>query len=554
MPSLRERFHGRMASILRDTPVRSLVMRGYMLAMLASMSVLALSVGFIIYGYLTVSSTAHLAIHVEAAWYRLLPHLRPQEEGPPPPPPQGEGPGFGPPPDDGAFKHGPPPRHRFGLQAPLDLAVQAPVLVRDIASHPFFRARILSPDGTVLAASRGAERLPSLGATTIQELERIYEQQRLPSSEFTLMQGRRWLVLSLPVYRDGKVVAVLQTAAEWFIQERLLQILVACVVGTALLALVLGLVVSGRLSAAIVRPLERLADITRQLAAGRLEARTNLSHGRNEVMAVASSFDDMAAQLQATFVAQKRFVADASHELKTPLTAISGMVDLLEVGADRDADRRRLILETMALEVTRMNRLVADLLTLSRAEQRTTCTTPLDAAELVQEVADEVRMLDRGHEIHTHLQGPLVILADRESLYRALRNLVDNALKYSGEGTPVALTACALSDGRVEIAVSDQGIGIPPEDLERVFERFYRTDRSRTRGTGGSGLGLAIVRAIIEGRGGTVYLESQSGQGTVARIRLPGAIPIQPGAGAERRRGGADRHSGTPRGDLGQKS
>ena len=547
MASVRERFQGRVAAILRDTPVRPLLMRGYMVALLASMAVLAVSVGGVAYSYLIKSSAVHLAIHVEAAWYSVLPDLRPQDlgpmpfqHGPPGPPPDGGGPGGPPPPrpdgepgggpPDGPrpgqheFDKGRPPRHRFGLEAPQDLIVQAPALVRSIASHPFFRARIVSTDGTVVASSWGAELLPTPDTASFKALEQTFDHRRLPTTQFTSIYGRRWLVLALPVYRDGKVVAMLQTATEWFIQETLVHLLMVAVAGSAILALVLGLVVSGRLSAAIVRPLERLAEITRLLAAGHLEARTNLSRGRNEVMAVASSFDDMAAQLQATFVAQKRFVADASHELKTPLTAISGMVDLLEVGADRNGERRRIILETMSLEVTRMNRLVADLLTLSKAEQRMPCSTPLDVAELAQELVDETRMLDQDHELDTDLQGPLLVLADRENLHRVLRNLVDNALKYAGDGGPVRVATRSGPGGMIEIEVSDRGQGIAPEDLERVFERFYRTDRSRARVTGGSGLGLSIVRALVEGMGGTVHLESELGKGTTARVRLPAAI------------------------------
>lgn len=528
MATLRERLRDRLAAIMRDTPVRLLLTRGYALVLLVSIVVLVVPVGAILYRHLRMSSSAHLAIHVEAVWYGALPHLRPLEpwERDGWPPPEGPPPGEGPPPPDGggppgARPPGGPPSHRFGLQAPPDLADKASSLVKALATHPFLMARILGPDGRALAASRGADALPDLSPGVLAELERMLDVAFFPPSEFRTMRGRPWLVMTLPACRDGKVVAAVQVATEWFIQERMLEILLAWAVGSALLAVLLGWLVSGRLSRAILGPLERLAESSRQLAAGNLEARTRLSGGRNEVRSVARSFDDMADKLQATFVAQKRFVADASHELKTPLTAIGGMVDLLGVGADRDPGRRRLIIGTMELEVNRMNRLVADLLTLSRAEQRVPCTGPVDITELVRELVDEMGVLDPAHEISTDLRGSFAVLGDAEGLHRAVRNLVENALKYSPDGTAVTLAVGPLPDGRVEIAVTDEGSGIAPEDLERVFDRFYRTDGSRARVTGGSGLGLPIVRAIVEACDGTVHLESEPGRGTVARIRLP---------------------------------
>ncbi len=276
------------------------------------------------------------------------------------------------------------------------------------------------------------------------------------------------------------------------------------------------------LGSVLARPLERLAATAARIAEWDLTARTGLGKGRNEAYAAAQTFDDMAGRLQEAFAAQRRFVADASHELKTPLTAVTGMAELLRVGVDEDQpEKRRQALRIIEREADRMNRLVADLLTLSRADQRPRIEqAPVDVAALVLEAAEQARLLSATPDIEVSANGPAWTAGDPDQLARVVRNLIDNAVKYSPAEGCVRLTAGVIGD-EVVVSVADTGAGISPEDLPHVFDRFYRADAARNRKTGGSGLGLAIVRSIIEWHGGTVHIDSQPARGTTASFRLP---------------------------------
>lgn len=474
---------------LEQSRVRILLTTGYGLSLLSSLLVLGTAVGFLLYAYLRFSSLVQLRIHVEAAWFHAVPSSRPH------------------------FHDGPPPHFMFDLEAPANLAAIAPELVRDIASHPFIRARIFDLHGRLLAASRSSDVMPP---------PRLWVPRHQPAFDggtFFNVHCERWIAMQIPVMRDGRPVAIVQAASGWRFQQFLLVRVVVSLVAGTLLALLIGLGVASVLSQVFVAPLERIASTARRLAAGQLQARTGLPRGDNEMLAVGESFDEMAEHLQAAFETQQRFVEDASHELKTPLTAIGGMVDLLEIGADSDSRRREVIIETMLAEVGRMNNLVNDLLTLSRAEQHRRADERVDIVPILRELVEQARVLSPRHQFSLHLEPALPTSGDGEALRRVFRNLLDNAVKYTPPGGTVDVRARS-ERGMVSVEVCDSGIGIGAEDLPHVFKRFYRADRSRARKTGGSGLGLSIVAAIVEGYRGHVSLQSAPGQGTLARVDL----------------------------------
>ena len=224
---------------------------------------------------------------------------------------------------------------------------------------------------------------------------------------------------------------------------------------------------------------------------------------------------------------RRDFVANVSHELKTPLTAIRGAVETLLEGALNDPAHSRPFVESMAEESTRLTRLVDDLLTLAQVESRQ--TAPLrESVALETVIAEEVarrQALAQAHQVALAMElaarlPPLG--ADRNQLAQAIGNLLDNAIKYNRPGGRVTVRATADAHG-CRLEIEDTGIGIPAEDLPRIFERFYRVDKARSRGTGGTGLGLSIVKHVAEAHGGSVSVESQLDRGTRFTLTLPRA-------------------------------
>jgi two-component system phosphate regulon sensor histidine kinase PhoR len=216
------------------------------------------------------------------------------------------------------------------------------------------------------------------------------------------------------------------------------------------------------------------------------------------------------------------FVANASHELRTPLAAILGYVEtLLEAGAAEDQATRERFLKTIQHEAQRMQALVEDLMSLSRIEahKHEVPSEDVDMVVLLSEVAGEFK--DGSQVSVTANRDSAVIAGDRAEMAQALRNLIDNGLKYGKPGGPVHVALESSETGWLLIAVRDEGEGIAPEHLPRLTERFYRADTSRSRAAGGTGLGLSIVKHIVERHRGRFDIASRPGEGTTASIMLP---------------------------------
>lgn len=281
------------------------------------------------------------------------------------------------------------------------------------------------------------------------------------------------------------------------------------------------------LARAIARPLERLTAAARALGSGDLSARAGVDRA-DEVGELGRAFDEMAGRLERLLRQEKELLANVSHELRTPLSRIRVALDL---AAEGDMERARRFLGEIATDLSEVERLVEDILTAARldlAQGRPGSGMPLrrepiEGAELVARAAERFRAAHPGRTLEVAAgEGLPALDADAALLRRALDNLLDNAAKYSDQAQPVALSARA-EGGALVLEVRDRGIGIDPADLPRLFTPFYRTDRSRARGTGGVGLGLALAKRIVEAHGGTIAVESAPGEGTTMRLRVPAA-------------------------------
>jgi two-component system phosphate regulon sensor histidine kinase PhoR len=232
------------------------------------------------------------------------------------------------------------------------------------------------------------------------------------------------------------------------------------------------------------------------------------------------------------------FVANVSHELRTPLTAIHGYLETLVTGALDEPEHLRRFLEIVFRHTERLGRLLDDLTDLSNIELGRVALhlEPTRLEEVVDSTLAIIRAKAdaRGVAVVAALPAGLpAVQADRDRLAQVLINLVDNAVKYTPAGGRVEVSAASAVPNTVEVAVADSGIGIPPADLPRITERFYRVEKARSRELGGTGLGLAIVKHLVLAHGGELAIESERGRGTVVRFTLPVALDLEqvPGVG-----------------------
>jgi two-component system sensor histidine kinase SenX3 len=252
-----------------------------------------------------------------------------------------------------------------------------------------------------------------------------------------------------------------------------------------------------------------------------LQVRTAPLRRGNSVIGAAGFVRDV-SELRRVESVRRDFVANVSHELKTPIGALALLAETMAAGEGQPVNAQ--LADRVQHEAGRLARIVDDLLDLSLIEaQESPTREPVPVHVVLHEAAERVRGAAEAAEIPLSVPPvatDLVVTGDRSQLVSAVTNLLDNAVKYSEQGEPVEVDT-NVADGVIQISVRDHGIGIPARDLERIFERFYRVDRARSRATGGTGLGLSIVRHVAHAHGGDVTVESTEGEGSTFRLRLP---------------------------------
>lgn len=387
----------------------------------------------------------------------------------------------------------------IGLVSVVWAAVRRRALARRLAT---VIARLEGP----LPPSRSAE-------ATVEALERAIERTVEDAGEAAVARDRLAAVLEasrlgVVVWDEHGRVVFRNQAVEALAAGRHAELLVSRTIEDAL-----GAALAGRRSEQVV---ELYGPPRRTLA---VEA-FPLDDGRRAVGA-AAVVEDVSERRRLEAV-RRDFVANISHELKTPIGALALLAETMANEADPDVTRR--LAARLHDEAHRLGRIIEDLLDLSRIEaEEAPVRDPVPVHLVVAEAVERVRPVTEVHGVALDVVEPprrLVVAGDRRQLVSAVFNLLENAVKYSDPGEKVEVRVA--SDGRrVEIAVRDHGIGIPARDLERIFERFYRVDRARSRRTGGTGLGLAIVRHVATNHGGEVTVESREGEGSVFRLVLP---------------------------------
>ncbi|HEV2720303.1 MAG TPA: ATP-binding protein, partial [Thermoanaerobaculia bacterium] len=335
-----------------------------------------------------------------------------------------------------------------------------------------------------------------------------------------------------PVRLGGQsyVIALGQSRAQ---QEKVLSDLREAMLVTAPLVLLVATLGGYLLARKSLAPVVKMSAKARAISATNLSERIEVTGARDELGELAATLNDLLARLDQSFAAQRRFMADASHELRSPVAILQGELDVSLSRDDRNADDYRESLAVMRRSVERLTRIVRDLFLLARSDAG---EVPLRrellyAGDVVAQTARAYRTVaaEQHVALATECDEELVVLADEDLLQRMIGNLLENAIRYSSPGSEVCIR-CSVAGGNVHIEVRDRGPGVPPHLRQQIFERFFRVDSARgavpAAAGSGAGLGLPIARWIAEAHGGALRLQSSGPDGSV----FLAVLPQQPGS------------------------
>ena len=277
------------------------------------------------------------------------------------------------------------------------------------------------------------------------------------------------------------------------------------------------------LSGMLTRPVKALTQTIRRMGKGDLSARVNVRTS-GELRELAESYNAMAEQIEHLDKSRSQFVANASHELKTPLATMKLLLENMLYQPDMPQELRTEFMQDINHEIDRLSGIITDLLTLTQMDSHSSPlrVTKVDLSALTEETVHTLQIAaeKKGQTLTADIAPGITLDGDSGKLMQIFYNLTDNAIKYTPENGHIAVRL-AQSGANVLFAVTDDGIGIPEEDQKHIFERFYRVDKARSRATGGTGLGLSIVRQLAAMHGGTVSVSSQPGQGATFTVTLP---------------------------------
>ena len=369
---------------------------------------------------------------------------------------------------------------------------------------------ITTPDEPYLTVAWAGAHLP-------QTLDR---NEYAPFGTFNSPDGNRYMlkVGRIPQY-DYKLGYAVDATETYQYLSRILTIFEIVLPGILILSLIAGYAMAGR----ALLPVKALTKEARAITAESLSRRLPVANPHDEIGHLTIVFNDTLARLERSFEQLRRFTSDASHELRTPLTAIRSVGEVALQGSDDEQSSREAI-SSMLVETERLSRLVDNLLTLSRGDsgKLQVARQELDLSALVNEVIDQLRVIADESRLCLHFDttAGVSVMGDSSTLRQALVNVLHNAIRYTPEGGNIAI-ALATPDAAVTIEVADSGGGIAPDQREKVFERFYRVDKARSRTDGGAGLGLSIARWAVEINGGRIEFIEPESTGARCRITLP---------------------------------
>jgi two-component system OmpR family sensor kinase len=413
-------------------------------------------------------------------------------------------------------------------------------LLKEQAERQEVRILLLTAGGRVLADTQGNW----TGKQAKVDLTEIPKDARTPyiSGRITPPNGDTQLYVALSATpprlatedsesRQPVFVALLASPRRGF--QTVLKDIVSHFFQAGLVALAISIILALLIARSIAKPLQRITAATEEIARGNYDQTLGIT-STDEVGRLATSFNTMAREVKASRQAQRDFVANVSHELKTPLTSIQGFSQAILDGTAEDEINRHRAVQIISSEANRMSRLVDELLDLARIEsgQIKMMREPVDLVQVLETCIEKFALRARENNVTLTLDVPILppVTGDKDRLAQVFTNLLENALKHTPPTGKVTVKAREINTGTikkttlvpaVEITVTDTGVGIPPQDLEHIFERFYQVDKSRSGKNRGTGLGLTIAQQIAEAHRGTISVESVRELGTKFTVVLP---------------------------------
>lgn len=380
-----------------------------------------------------------------------------------------------------------------------------------------FTIRLLNPEGQVLEEFGPYRALP----ITADSIAAARQHQTTFATLNDPAHQTPVRVYTTPIEDNDQVVGIVQVAQPLTgVQDILRRLLLTLFISVPLLVIVAGW--SGYfLATRALAPIDQITRTAHRISLNDLSARLNLPPSDDEVGRLATTFDTMLARLDESFRRERQFTADAAHELRTPLAAMQAILGMILEKRRTPADYEQALVD-LAEETDRLRTLTEGLFLLARGDMRQLALTEtVDLATLLRDVTDSLGLLARAKGLTLTCTVPdhLTLTGDSDSLIRLFVNLLGNAIKYTEQGQ-ITVSAKQEADGFLTVTITDTGVGISPEHLPHIFDRFYRVDKSRT--TQGAGLGLAIALDIARAHGGTIEINSEIGTGTVFRVWLLG--------------------------------
>lgn len=294
---------------------------------------------------------------------------------------------------------------------------------------------------------------------------------------------------------------------------------VEILIKTSIIAFGLGafliIIISPILSKKILEPLEKITKAEQEISVEKLDKRINYTGNEKELKVLSDSFDKMIERLEISFNKQNQFISDVSHELKTPISVISGYAGLLDRWGKDDAETCDKSIQAIKNETKNMNELVSKLLYITKADTGKVSLnkTKINVQELINEIIEETKIMETNRNIYSSSNELYYIEADMGNVKELIRIFIENAIKYTTENGKIDIFS-QKENGKICINIKDNGIGIAKEEQANIFDRFYRVDKSRNKETGGTGLGLAIAKSIANVNGAEIRLESELNKGS----------------------------------------
>ncbi len=404
----------------------------------------------------------------------------------------------------------------------------------DIVLEQFFGVRttgkfiqFLKPNGEIVARSSNLREfhlpLTDRSIAHLMEGEKYYE---------TIHTLGKWPVrlYSKPVVmKDWGLVAIVQVATSLEGREHFARFMARFLIVGIIFSTGLAFIVASFFASRALKPVDDITKMAKRIEAGNLSERLTSDLPNDEIGRLAQTFNDMIERLENSFRQTRQFTADASHELKTPLTVLKGEIEVALRGGNVEGEHKETLLSLLE-EIDRMSMIVTNLLDLAKADLERSGGGPLDKeVELHLVLADRFHQLekiaqDKGVTLELKEPDSIVVLGDKVRLGQLIYNFIDNAIKYTEKGGTVTvslLKGTGSDKGMTIFKVTDSGIGISSEDLPHLFDRFYRVDKARSREMGGVGLGLSICKEIITAHKGEVKVDSIEGRGTTFTVKLP---------------------------------